>query len=77
MRLRPLRFQSLFLLTQQRRNPMALNPLANRKNVRSPKDGNSGVRFQDSTAKVAAIIANAQPLAQSGKRSGGCSGCNK
>lgn len=56
---------------------MVLNPLANRKNVRSPKDGNSIVRLKDSTAKVAAIIANAQPLAQSGKRNGDCSGCSK
>lgn len=56
---------------------MALNPLANRRNVRSPKDGNSGVRFQDSTAKVASIIANQKPLAHTGKRSGGCSGCNR
>lgn len=56
---------------------MALKPLASRQHVKTPAHGNSGVRFQDSTAKVAGIIANAQPLAQTGKRNGGCSGCNR
>lgn len=56
---------------------MALKPLASRQHVKTPAHGNSGVRFQDSTAKVASIIANAQPLAQTGKRSNGCPGCSR
>lgn len=56
---------------------MALSPLANRKNVKSPADGNTGVRYQDSTAKVASIISGQKPLAKTGKRSGGCSDCNR
>lgn len=56
---------------------MALNPLANRKNVLTPSDGSTGVRFKDSTPRVAGIIAQSKPLAQTGKRSGDCSGCSR
>lgn len=58
---------------------MAVKPLANRKNVKTPADGNSGVRFKDSTAKVASEITSGVRPQVSGKRpmTGGCSGCNK
>lgn len=55
-----------------------VSPLANRKNVKTPANGNNGVRFQDSTAKVAGIITGQKPLAQTGKRmGGGCAGCSR
>ena len=53
-----------------------VKPLANRKNVKTPANGNTGVRFQDSTAKVAGIITAQKPLAMSGKAPG-CSGCGR
>lgn len=57
---------------------MALKPLANRKNVVGPDNGNSTVRFKDSTAKVAAEIMGGMRGQVSGKRpSSGCSDCNK
>lgn len=54
---------------------MAVKPLANRKNVKTPADGNSGVRFQDSTAKVAGIINSGRPLQQTGRKER-CDGCS-
>lgn len=56
-----------------------VKPLANRRNVKTPANGNTGVRFQDSTAKVAGVITSQQPLYQTGKKmsGGGCSGCSR
>ncbi len=55
---------------------MAVKPLANRSNVKTPANGNTGVRFQDSTAKVADIISSGKPLQQTGRKER-CSGCSK
>lgn len=54
---------------------MAVKPLANRRNVKTPANGNNGVRFQDSTAKVAGIINSGKPLQQTGRKER-CNGCS-
>lgn len=51
--------------------------MATNQHIVKPSDGNQGVRFQDSTAKVAGILNNGVRSQVSGKKSGGCSGCNK
>jgi len=54
-----------------------VKPLANRGNVKTPAHGNTGVRFKDSTAKVAGVITSQQPLYQTGKKMSGCSNCSR
>lgn len=52
-------------------------PLKGRENVKKVSDGNGGVRFTDSTAKVASIItAGVMPSASKGSK-GGCKSCGK
>lgn len=52
-------------------------PLKGRENVKKPSEGNSGVRFQDSTAKVAGILnGGVMPSASRGSK-GGCKSCGK
>lgn len=52
-------------------------PLANQKNVVTPSNGNMGVRFKDSTGKVAGILnGGVRPMASKGA-SGGCKSCGR
>ena len=51
-------------------------PLANQKNVVTPSNGNMGVRFKDSTGKVAGILnGGVRPIASKG--ASGCKSCGR
>lgn len=59
---------------------MAYTPLKGRENVKKLSDGNSGVRLQDSTAKVAGILnGGAAPSSNKGRQGNksGCTGCGR
>lgn len=50
-------------------------PLANRHNVVKPSNGNSPVRFRDSTATVASVITGGNGTPVRAKR--GCGSCGR
>lgn len=57
---------------------MAYTPLKGRGDVKKLNEGNNGVRFTDSTAKVAGIITGGHlPASSKGVKGKGCSGCGK
>lgn len=53
----------------------AIKPLANRKNVVKPSDGNSPFKYRDGTANVSAVLVSGNLAGRSKK--GGCKGCGK
>lgn len=53
---------------------MALNVLSGRANVVKKSQGNTAVRVQDSTAKVAAMMGGGSGASVQ-KKSGGCQSC--
>ncbi|WP_179108115.1 hypothetical protein [Rodentibacter pneumotropicus] len=56
---------------------MSYTPLKERENVKKRNEGNNGVRYTDSTAKVAGIIhGGMMPSAGKGSKRG-CSSCGK
>lgn len=50
-------------------------PLKGRENVKKLSEGNGGVRFTDSTAKVAGIITGGVMPSASKAKKGDCSSC--
>ncbi|WP_439327601.1 hypothetical protein [Lonepinella sp. BR2357] len=56
---------------------MSFTPMKGRENVVKPNEGNGGVRFTDSTAKVAKEInGGVMPSASRGGK-GGCKSCGR
>ncbi|WP_439234943.1 hypothetical protein [Lonepinella koalarum] len=56
---------------------MSYTPLKGRDNVVKPSEGNGGVRFTDSTAKVAKEISGGVMPSASRAAKGGCKGCGR
>lgn len=57
---------------------MSYTPLKGRENVKKLNEGNNGVRYTDSTAKVAGIIiGGVMPSASRGVKRSGCRSCGK
>lgn len=56
---------------------MSYTPMKGRENVKKPNTGNGGVRFTDSTAKVANILNGGMMPSASRGGKGGCKSCGR